>query len=121
MQKRFKKEERLKIKKGQALELAIATGKYPAGGMSEVQDEVRQHLSALTRKVEEFDRFLIICTHFSQSYSLTSHYPTHFLHRDTEALELQDTYTKWIETLVTGFYAFMPQGRIGAILDLKVK
>ena len=116
MQKRFKKEVKLKIKKGRALELAIATGKYPAGGMSEVQEEVRQHLSALTRNSTGFSLFVLI-----------SHYLTHSLliillisHRDTEALELQDTYTKWIETLVTGFYAFMPQGRIGAILDLKV-
>jgi hypothetical protein len=43
----------MKIRKGQALEVAKACGKYPVGGM--VQEEVIEHLTELTRKVEGFD------------------------------------------------------------------
>ena len=63
--------------------------------MIQVQEKVREHLTELTRKVEGFDR-------------------------DTDVDDYQETFTRFLETLVTGFYAFMFQGRIGAILDLRV-
>ena len=58
-----------------------------------MQDKVREHLTELTRKVEGLDR-------------------------DTDVTDFQESYGRFVEALVTGFYAFMFQGRIGAILAL---
>jgi hypothetical protein len=63
--------------------------------MAQVQDKVREHLTELTRKVEGLDR-------------------------DTDVTDFQESYGRFVEALVTGFYAFMFQGRIGAILALRV-
>ena len=85
----------MKIRKGQALESAIACGKYPAGGMAQVQEKVREDLIELTRMVERLDT-------------------------DSDVTDFQQYYGRFVEAVVTGFYAFMFQGRIGAILALRV-
>jgi hypothetical protein len=95
IQKQFKNFDRLKIKKGSAMELAIISGKYPAGGMAEVQASVKNHICELTRLTQSFDK-------------------------DTLMEHFKVTYEHFVEVLVTGFYAFMIQGRIGAILALRV-
>lgn len=75
--------------------MAIVTGKYPAGGMKDVQGAVVKELERLGRLLRSIDE-------------------------NTEIGELKLLYEQFAEALVVGFYAFMIQGRIDAILMLTV-
>ena len=63
--------------------------------MVEVQRVVRVELDRLTSLVNSFDE-------------------------DADMEYIQQAYEQFVEALVTGFYAFMFQGRVGAILELLV-
>jgi predicted translin family RNA/ssDNA-binding protein len=63
--------------------------------MVEVQRVVRVELDRLTSLVNSFDE-------------------------DADMEYIQQAYEQFVEALVTGFYAFMFQGRVGAILELPV-
>ena len=95
IQKQYRENNDLNVKKGQALESAITGGKYPAGGMAAVQKAVRS----------ELDRLAVLVTSFDE---------------DADIDDIREAYEKFVEALVTGFYAFMFQGRIGAILYLSI-
>lgn len=95
MQKQYRECNDLKVKRGQALESAITGGKYPAGGMAAVQIAVRSELDRLTSLVISFDE-------------------------DADIDDIREAYEKFVEALITGFYAYMFQGRIGAILNLSI-
>jgi hypothetical protein len=84
MQKHYRECNDLKVKRGQALESAITGGKYPAGGMAAVQTEVRAELDKLTSLVNSFDD-------------------------DADIDDIREAYEKFVEALITGFYAFMFQ------------
>jgi hypothetical protein len=95
MQKQYRECNDLKVKRGQALESAITGGKYPAGGMAAVQIAVRSELDRLTFLVNSFDE-------------------------DADIDDIREAYEMFVEALITGFYAFMFQGRIGAILKMLI-
>lgn len=63
--------------------------------MVEVQRVVRVELDRLTSLVNSFDE-------------------------DADMEYIQQAYEQFVEALITGFYAFMFQGRVGAILELLV-
>lgn len=63
--------------------------------MVEVQRVVRVELDRLTSLVDSFDE-------------------------DADMEYIQQAYEQFVEALITGFYAFMFQGRVGAILELLV-